>query len=61
MKLVITGMSCGHCKAAVEKAIEQAGGSASVDLGAGTAEIQGLTADQAIAAIHEAGYEARPT
>lgn len=59
MKLVITGMSCGHCKAAVEKAIDQAGGSATVDLATGTAEIQGLSADQAIAAIHGAGYEAK--
>lgn len=57
MKLTITGMSCNHCKAAVEGAIQQAGGNATVDLAAGTAEVQGLSADQAVAAIRAAGYD----
>lgn len=58
MKLTVTGMSCNHCKAAVESAVGRAGGNAVVDLAAGTAEVQGLSAEQAVAAIREAGYDA---
>ncbi|MBC9247062.1 heavy-metal-associated domain-containing protein [Paracoccus sp. 11-3] len=58
MKLTITGMSCNHCKASVEDAIQQAGGTATVDLAAGTADIQGVSAAEAIAAIRAAGYDA---
>lgn len=59
MKLTITGMSCNHCKAAVEKAIAAKGGQATVDLAAGNAEIRGLSAEEATAAICEAGYDAQ--
>ncbi|CAH8770101.1 copper ion binding protein [Paenibacillus dendritiformis] len=29
----VEGMTCGHCKQAVEKAVQEAGGEAKVDLG----------------------------
>ena len=32
MKLSVPDMSCGHCKATIEKAVTAAGGTVSVDL-----------------------------
>jgi copper chaperone CopZ len=66
-QLRITGMTCTHCQAAVKRALEAVEGvtRASVDLQAGTAEVEG-TADAArlVAVVEEAGYQAvviRPT
>lgn len=59
----ITGMSCGHCVAAVTKELEALEGVTSVEvrLDPGSAEVTGDVADEAvIAAVTEAGYEAVP-
>ena len=64
IKLKIEGMTCGHCTAAVEKALAKVPGVSSVDevsLERGEATVQG-TADirTLIAAVETEGYEARP-
>ena len=62
-ELKIEGMTCGHCSAAVKKALEGVDGvtAADVDLAAGRARVQG-PADPAvlIAAVHDEGYRASP-
>lgn len=62
-KLAITGMSCGHCKAAVEKALAAVKGvtQVQVDLAGGQAVVEGAASTEAlIAAVAEEGYQARP-
>ncbi len=61
-RLAVTGMSCGHCVAAVEKAVTAVPGveSVEVSLESNSAEVVGGLPHAAIAAIREAGYEARP-
>jgi Cu+-exporting ATPase len=61
-RLSVTGMSCGHCVGAVEKALRAVPGVASVEvsLESNSAEVVGGLAHQAIEAIKAAGYEARP-
>jgi copper chaperone CopZ len=58
--LKITGMSCHHCKMAVEQAAKAVPGvaSASVDLNAGTLNVQGEGIDRAAlaGAVEELGY-----
>lgn len=62
-ELKITGMTCGHCQAAVENALESVAGvnSVKVDLSAGIAQVEG-NADTAalLAAVEEEGYQATP-
>ncbi len=61
IKLSITGMSCGHCVAAVEKSIAAVDGvdDAVVSLDEGSATVNGAVGvDTLIAAITEAGYSA---
>jgi copper chaperone len=62
-ELKIDGMTCGHCSAAVKKALERVAGvtGADVDLAAGRARVQGA-ADPAnlIAAVQDEGYRASP-
>ena len=58
----IEGMSCGHCTAAVEKALKAVAGvaDAKVDLDAKTAAVtlSGQVADDVLtAAVAEAGYQ----
>lgn len=56
----IVGMTCGHCKSAVETAILATNGvtAAKVDLVAGKAIVEGEFADSSIiASVEEAGYE----
>ncbi|MDO5604274.1 MAG: cation transporter [Paracoccus sp. (in: a-proteobacteria)] len=60
MILTVEGMTCGHCKAAVEQAIAQAGGRAEIDLQSGKVTVENLTAEQATEVIRAAGYEVRP-
>ncbi|MBL0387589.1 heavy-metal-associated domain-containing protein [Tumebacillus sp. ITR2] len=60
--LKVEGMSCGHCKAAVETALMEAGAQkAVVNLEAGTVDVhfdpQKLTIDGVKEAIEEAGYD----
>ncbi|UFA51707.1 cation transporter (plasmid) [Deinococcus radiophilus] len=61
--LKIEGMSCGHCVAAVEKALRGVEGveAASVNLDEGTATVQGnVDLTTLMAAVAEEGYTATP-
>lgn len=64
IRLNITGMSCGHCKAAVENALKRQRGvrTAEVDLQGGTARVEfdpaAVSAAQLTAAVAEEGYTA---
>jgi Cu+-exporting ATPase len=62
--LDIQGMSCGNCRASVEEALRALPGVTEVNLSldTGRADIrhQGLSTEQAVAAVEEAGYSARP-
>lgn len=60
--LKIEGMSCGHCTAAVEKALRAVSGvtDVSVDLASKTAKVtaSGAPSDAALtAAVEDAGYD----
>lgn len=62
--LIVEGMSCGHCKAAVEKALNAVDGvdSAVVDLNSKTAEVnmsKDLNPDVLSKAVTDAGYEVK--
>lgn len=61
--LEVEGMTCSACSGHVEQALNGlAGTRASVDLARGTATIEGLNRSDlalAIAAIEDAGYQAR--
>jgi len=64
IRLKIEGMTCGGCKAAVERVLAKQQGvtGVSVDLASGSAlAVADDTADPAalIAAVEDAGYEAR--
>jgi copper chaperone len=64
-KLKVTGMTCGHCRMTVEKALKGVNGvySAVVDLQDGEAEVDfdddAATTRQLVSAIEKAGYGAR--
>ena len=58
MILSIPNMTCGHCKKAVEAAIEEVGGKATVFLEDREIEISGLPEATVLAALKGAGYEA---
>ena len=60
--LIVEGMSCGHCKAAVEKALKAVDGveSAVVDLEKKSAEValsKDVSSDELTKAVTDAGYE----
>jgi copper chaperone len=65
VKLRITGMTCGHCQAKVEKALKAVSGvyTAIVDLPDGEAEVDfdddAVTTDTLVAAVSRAGYGAK--
>ena len=65
IKLRVTGMTCGHCQAKVEKALKGVTGvySAIVDLPDGEAEIDfnddQVTTEQLLTAVTKAGYSAK--
>lgn len=62
MKLSIPDMSCGHCKAVVERAIlaEDAAARVAVDLDSRTAEVTSRATPEAVlAALDAVGYPAR--
>lgn len=64
MKLSVPDMSCGHCKAVIEKTIaaQDAGAKVSVDLGARSVEIESAAPAEAIlAALAAEGYPATVT
>ena len=60
--LTIEGMTCGHCKKAVEDALRSVEGvtTVEVDLEAGRARVEGGDVDRMIAAVSEEGYTAAP-
>jgi len=64
-KLNVTGMTCGHCQAKVEKALKGVSGvyTAIVDLEDGEAEVDfnddAVTAADLITAVAKAGYTAK--
>lgn len=56
----VPGISCGHCKAAIEGELDGLAGveSAVVDVDAKTVEVTGDATEDAVrAAVDEAGYE----
>lgn len=59
----VDGMSCGHCEKAVRSAIQalQADAQVQVDLASGKVMVDAatLTSAQVLAAIEDAGYDAR--
>lgn len=60
--LQVAGMSCNHCKMAVEKALKAVDGvtEAVVDLAAKTATVThgpGATRNQLVEAVEKAGYQ----
>ena len=65
IKLRVTGMTCGHCQAKVERALKGTAGvySAIVDLQLGEAEVDfeddAATTAHLIAAVEHAGYGAK--
>ncbi|HEV8509840.1 MAG TPA: heavy-metal-associated domain-containing protein [Gemmatimonadales bacterium] len=65
VKLRVTGMTCGHCQAKVEKALKSVSGvySAVVELPNGAAQVDfdddRLTTAQLIAAVQQTGYGAK--
>jgi copper chaperone len=64
IKLRVSGMTCGHCQAKVEKALQGTAGvyTAIVDLQAGEAEVDfdddTATTAQLVQAVEHAGYRA---
>lgn len=65
VRLRITGMTCSHCQAKVEKALKSVSGvySAVIDLPDGVAQVDfdddRLTTTQLIAAVQKTGYGAK--
>lgn len=60
---LVSDMSCGHCKARIEKALAAWGKASSVlvDLGAKRVEVESAApAAEIVAVIDEAGYAALP-
>ena len=64
LKLAIAGMTCGHCKMKVERALTGVAGTfgTAVFLDEGEAEVDfdpaAASPDQYVAAVREAGYQA---
>jgi copper chaperone len=62
IELNVTGMSCGHCKAAVEKALKSVNGVSAVEvnLEQGKARVSGdqINTDALIVAVVDEGYSA---
>lgn len=62
-EILVSGMTCGHCRAAVESAIREIPGvhTVHVDLEQGRATFEGHVDVQTVmSAVEEAGYEATP-
>ncbi|MFC0199111.1 heavy-metal-associated domain-containing protein [Paracoccus rhizosphaerae] len=56
----VPDMTCGHCKAAVEKAVAAKEGQAQVDLDRKRVTVTGIDPDTARQAIIETGYSPTP-
>jgi len=65
IKLRVSGMTCGHCQAKVERALKTTAGvySAVVDLATGEAEVDfnddSATTTELVRAVERAGYGAK--
>ena len=62
-ELKIDGMTCGHCVAAVKKALEKVPGvtAAQVELASGRARVEGEPSlDALLVAVQDEGYRAAP-
>ena len=62
IQLKVSGMTCGHCAAAVTRAVKAvpASGNVTVDLERGLVTVGGTPDEQAVrAAITEEGYDVR--
>lgn len=62
----VTGMTCAHCEGAIRSEVEQIDGIAGVDVSAATGRLAVTTTGEGavdhaavLAAVEEAGYEAR--
>ncbi len=60
MKFHVEDMSCGHCTAAIQKAVAEAGGKAVTDLTSHSVTVEGLDVARAEQVIRDAGYTPRP-
>ncbi|WP_134724497.1 heavy-metal-associated domain-containing protein [Paracoccus luteus] len=60
MKFRVDDMTCGHCTAAIENAVRDAGGTATADLSSKTVTVDGLGTARAAELIREAGYTPQP-
>lgn len=58
MILSVPNMTCGHCKKAVEAAIEEVGARAKVNLEDREVEVSGLPEATVLAALKAAGFPA---
>lgn len=59
MNLAIPDMSCGHCKAVIEKTVAAQGAQVTVDLPTRTAKVTGaVKPDALLAALAAEGYPA---
>lgn len=65
LKLEISGMSCGHCVKAVEKALAQVDGVTAENVAIGSATVSldpaRTNTQQVTAAIEDAGYQVTAT
>ena len=62
LSLVVPGMSCGHCEAAIKDEVGKVAGVTSVDVDLESKHVvvggsEDITRDAVVAAIDEAGYE----
>jgi copper chaperone len=63
MELVVKGMTCGHCEAAVRRAVVEIDPDAQVQIDRGTESVivqSTATAEAVAQAIRAGGYEATP-
>lgn len=60
MRFRVDDMSCGHCTAAIENAIAEAGGTAAADLSSKMVTVEGIGAARAAEIIAAAGYTPVP-
>lgn len=61
ISLSVSGMSCGHCVSAIEKALKEINVESQVDLASGTVQVSFDESKQSLATIQETiedqGYE----
>lgn len=57
MKFNVEGMTCSHCERAITRTAAALGGTARVDIAAGTVEVDGVTDETRVRrAIEDEGY-----